>query len=484
MVGSNLSNACKLDSLGASDASSAAPRGRLRSPRVRHTRRPGEARRHRSPARTSTWSPAPSSRAAIPSSSARTSRRSPSPRATRCTCWRGQTTTAPSTCAISDTVPGSLAGDAWLGVFKSFDGAQSWQSTLLPGLSAGPVAGGPRVAPEGLLRRGRPDGARRHERPLLLQRHRLQPRHEQRRGLRGPLPRRQPEGERRRHRREGHGQVRVDRDRRHRARRGSSSTSPGSRSTSPGPAPRCARSAPSERRRPSRPATSTWSGAALPEARARRSCSLARSTAGRPGRIPSKLSESNSINQGTNMAIDPVVRGDLRDLAALRDVEPVRRDRGREVGPISARPSRRRTRRRSRRSRRSTRGPARRSSGRTPCRPWPPRSTGAAIPAGPRRMGAARPVDRGTPGSSVDVDRRRQTWSTPVPVDAAPMTDDFGHSVLAGPPVHAAADVRGGPVHGARTTTSDSTIRSGCSSRSTIPSWASTTARSCFGESC
>jgi len=34
---------------------------------------------------------------------------------------------------VSDTVPGSLAGDAWLGTFKSFDGAQSWQSTLLPG---------------------------------------------------------------------------------------------------------------------------------------------------------------------------------------------------------------------------------------------------------------------------------------------------------------------------------------------------------------
>src|SRR6476619_6533797 len=34
---------------------------------------------------------------------------------------------------VSDSVPGSLAGDAWLGVFKSFDGAQSWQSTLLPG---------------------------------------------------------------------------------------------------------------------------------------------------------------------------------------------------------------------------------------------------------------------------------------------------------------------------------------------------------------
>ena len=34
---------------------------------------------------------------------------------------------------VSDTVPGSLAGDAWLGVFKSVDGAQSWQSSLLPG---------------------------------------------------------------------------------------------------------------------------------------------------------------------------------------------------------------------------------------------------------------------------------------------------------------------------------------------------------------
>jgi hypothetical protein len=34
---------------------------------------------------------------------------------------------------VSDVVPGSLAGDAWLGVFKSFDGAQSWTSTLLPG---------------------------------------------------------------------------------------------------------------------------------------------------------------------------------------------------------------------------------------------------------------------------------------------------------------------------------------------------------------
>ncbi len=34
---------------------------------------------------------------------------------------------------VSDTVPGSLAGDAWLGVFKSYDGGLSWQSYLLPG---------------------------------------------------------------------------------------------------------------------------------------------------------------------------------------------------------------------------------------------------------------------------------------------------------------------------------------------------------------
>jgi hypothetical protein len=33
----------------------------------------------------------------------------------------------------SDIVPGSLAGDAWLGIFKSGDGGLSWQSSLLPG---------------------------------------------------------------------------------------------------------------------------------------------------------------------------------------------------------------------------------------------------------------------------------------------------------------------------------------------------------------
>ena len=32
---------------------------------------------------------------------------------------------------------GDETGDAWLGLFKSFDGGQRWISTLLPGLSAG-----------------------------------------------------------------------------------------------------------------------------------------------------------------------------------------------------------------------------------------------------------------------------------------------------------------------------------------------------------
>jgi uncharacterized protein YjbI with pentapeptide repeats len=33
----------------------------------------------------------------------------------------------------TDAVPGGLAADAWLGLFKSFDGGLTWQSTLLPG---------------------------------------------------------------------------------------------------------------------------------------------------------------------------------------------------------------------------------------------------------------------------------------------------------------------------------------------------------------
>src|SRR2546423_1661472 len=35
---------------------------------------------------------------------------------------------------LADVLPnGALAGDAWLGLFKSFNGGQTWQSTLIPG---------------------------------------------------------------------------------------------------------------------------------------------------------------------------------------------------------------------------------------------------------------------------------------------------------------------------------------------------------------
>src|SRR6267142_3116666 len=36
---------------------------------------------------------------------------------------------------LTDELPngGTLTGDAWLGLFKSFNGGQTWQSTLIPG---------------------------------------------------------------------------------------------------------------------------------------------------------------------------------------------------------------------------------------------------------------------------------------------------------------------------------------------------------------
>src|SRR5882724_242844 len=36
---------------------------------------------------------------------------------------------------LTDALPngGTLTGDAWLGLFKSFNGGQTWQSTLIPG---------------------------------------------------------------------------------------------------------------------------------------------------------------------------------------------------------------------------------------------------------------------------------------------------------------------------------------------------------------
>ena len=97
--------------------------------------------------------------------------------------------------------------------------------------------------------------------------------------------------------------------RRHAAPPGSSSTSPGSPWTSPGAAraPTTCSFTP-----PGGTAQSfvggnvymTWSRFTGKHQHAR-SCSRGRSTAGRPGAIRSRLSEANSINQGTNIAVDP-----------------------------------------------------------------------------------------------------------------------------------------------------------------------------------
>src|SRR5260370_9377576 len=43
---------------------------------------------------------------------------------------------------ISDVLPAEAAGDAWLGVFKSFDGGASWQSILVPGFPQDTSAAG------------------------------------------------------------------------------------------------------------------------------------------------------------------------------------------------------------------------------------------------------------------------------------------------------------------------------------------------------
>ncbi len=53
-------------------------------------------------------------------------------------------------------------GDAWLGVYKSFDGGQRWASTLLPGYPQDTSAAGLASPLKGYQAGGRPGGARRH----------------------------------------------------------------------------------------------------------------------------------------------------------------------------------------------------------------------------------------------------------------------------------------------------------------------------------
>ena len=61
-------------------------------------------------------------------------------------------------------------GDAWLSVYKSFDGGQRWSSTLLPGYPQDTSAAGLASPLKGYQAGGRPGRARRHARSPLLQR--------------------------------------------------------------------------------------------------------------------------------------------------------------------------------------------------------------------------------------------------------------------------------------------------------------------------
>ena len=70
---------------------------------------------------------------------------------------------------------GKVVGDAWLGLFKSFDGGYRWQSTLLPGYPQDLLGDRLRLTNPRLRGGGGPGGALRAQRPLLLQRNRLQP---------------------------------------------------------------------------------------------------------------------------------------------------------------------------------------------------------------------------------------------------------------------------------------------------------------------
>ena len=185
MVGSNLSNACNLYSQGARTLRLLPRAAGSRARRVRRARLPGagpDAARGRPEHQHGLRHDR--GRAATLSSSVRTSRRSPSPRGTRCTCSRAPTTTARSTCRGLRHRAGLARGRRLarrLQVLRRRPLLAELPAARLP---AGQLAGGPRLAAQGLQRRGRPDGAGRRGRSLLLQRHRLQPRHEQRRGLR------------------------------------------------------------------------------------------------------------------------------------------------------------------------------------------------------------------------------------------------------------------------------------------------------------
>ncbi len=159
---------------------------------------------------------------------------------------------------------------------------------------------------------------------------------------------------------------------------------------------------------------------------------------------PMKLSESNSINQGTNIAIDPASGAVYVTWRRFATSSQTGRDRRREVDRLRQDlPVQEHEGRRDDRALRP--GDDRdRSSGRTRCRRSPSRSTRRNVAAS---TSAGRSATRSTGDSRIVISTSTDgsTWSAPAPVDAAPLTDDFGGTLQSRAPVHAAADVRGGP---------------------------------------
>ena len=192
---------------------------------------------------------------------------------------------------------------------------------------------------------------------------------------------------------------------------------------------RRARSARSARRSPSRPATSTWSGAGSPAATSTKIMFSRSLDCGKTWSNPTKLSESNSINQGTNLAIDPVDRRGLRRPGAASpprsQPDAIVVAKSTDFGKTF--PSKNTVEVADDRALRPG-DDRRRSSGRTRCRRSRSPSTAAQRQPRPRRLGAAQRHDAGRPDRRRDV-VGRAPGARPFAVDTAP-----DHRTTSAPP--------------------------------------------------
>ena len=351
--------------------------------------------------------------------------------------------------------------DAWQGVFKSYDGGQTWKSYLMPGYPQDTSCDGTDSAARSGNRTARRSTTRRptrgpggHRRHVLLRRHRLRARHERRPRRPQPVHRPERQGERRPGRRDRPDPAGWTP--RSSTRAGPTSpTSPGSPSTSRGPA----RSPATSRRRlsgnvsssaPSWVGPSTWSGRASTATPRPTSCSPARSTAARRGALPLKLNDATSLaSQGRGRLGRSAHRRRLRRLAPVRGSrrEPAAGRRHLRRAHVQQGDTSSPARACSRRSRPSTRPRTR-----PPALPHrgPPHHHLLGQPRrhaelDPRGLGPAgrerRQPDRGEPrpGRSRRPPRTTRTttrcdgWKIPaVPLDTAPITDDAGNAFTRG----------------------------------------------------